>query len=50
MKELTLVIEDDTLPAAIEAVAEETSSTFEEVIVQALELWKREFDLDETKP
>ena len=48
MKELTLVIEDDTLRAAIEAIAEETNSTFEEVIIQALKLWEREFDLDET--
>ena len=47
MKELTLVIEDDKLRAAIESVANETGSTFEEVVVQALELWKREFDLDE---
>ena len=47
MKELTLVIEDDKLRATIESVANETGSTFEEVVVQALELWKREFDLDE---
>ena len=47
MRKIKIVLEDDDLCAAIEEVAEETGSTFGEVVVRALELWKFEFDLDE---
>ncbi len=47
MREIRVVVEDEGLCSAIERVAEETGFTFEEVAVRALELWKREDDLDE---
>ncbi len=47
MREITFVLDDDALCNAIDQVAMETGSTFEEVVIRALELWKFEFELDE---
>ena len=49
MRKITFVLKDDALCDTIDQVAMETGFTFEEVVIRALELWKLEFDLDETE-
>lgn len=46
MKKLTLIIEDDTLFAAIECEAISTGQSVEEVAINAIELWRMDSELD----
>ena len=46
MKELTLVLDDDSLYSAIEAEAISTGCAVQDVIVQALREWRTDAELD----
>ncbi len=46
MKELQLVLDDDTLYQAIETEAETTGHTIEEIVIQVLRQWRVDSELD----
>lgn len=47
MREVTLILDDDALYKAIEAEAKSTGHTVQEIVVQALQQWRAESDIDE---
>ena len=47
MRELTFVLEDDELYSIIETEARDSGRTIQEIIVEALRLWKVETEMDE---
>ena len=47
MRELTFVLEDDALYSVIEAEAKDSGRTIQQIIVEALYLWKVETEMDE---
>jgi hypothetical protein len=47
MKELTVVLDDDALTAAVEAEAVLSGRTVQDVMVEALKQWLADSDLDE---
>ena len=47
MKRITITLEDDDLRSAIESEAEIAGSTEQDVIIQALQFWLVESELDE---
>lgn len=46
MREVMLVLDDDTLYKTIETEAEATGHTVQEVVVQALRQWREDVELD----
>ena len=46
MKELTLVLDDESLYTAIEAEAKTTGFTIQDVVIQALRQWRVDSELD----
>ena len=47
MRELTFVLEDDALYSVIEAEAKDSGRTIQQIIVEALYLWKVETEMDD---
>ncbi len=47
MRELTFVLEDEELYSIIETEAKESGRTIQEIIVEALRVWKVETELDD---
>jgi hypothetical protein len=47
MRELTFVLEDEELYSIIETEAEDSGRTIQEILVEALRVWKVETELDE---
>ena len=46
MREVTLVLDDETLYQTIETEAKATGHTVQEVVVQALRQWREDVELD----
>ncbi len=47
MRELTFVLEDEALYSIIETEARDSGRTIQDIIVEALRVWKVETELDE---
>ena len=47
MRELTFVLEDEELYSIIEAEARDSDRSIQEIIIEALHLWKVETEMDE---
>lgn len=47
MRELTFVLEDEELYSIIETEAKDSGRTIQEIIVEALRLWKVETEMDD---
>ncbi len=47
MRELTFVLEDEALYSIIETEAKESGRTIQDILVEALRVWKVETELDE---
>jgi hypothetical protein len=46
MKELTLVLDDESLYTAIETEAQTSGNTIHDVVIQALQQWRADSELD----